>query len=268
MKKLPTFLKFFLINLAAALVVMVGISIYVLYWLDDYTEHGTFIVVPDLHHFTPEEAEVLATYNRLQTQVVDSLYDTNTKPGAVVDQYPAPHARVKKGHRIYLTVNATNPEKITIPRLQNSAYRQTLQTLEARGFRIGRLEFVPSEFPNLVLGLKHDKQKVSPGTLLPKGAVIDIILGNDPEKPFIPIPSVTGKTYKEAVDILRKAYFNIGKTIPDGSITRQTNTNNAIVYQQNPETGFSMKRGANIDLYITLNPEKIAALDSLTLTQP
>ena len=76
MKKLPTFLKFFLINVAAALVLMVGISIYVLYWLDDYTEHGTFIVVPDLHHFTPDEAQALAAHAHLQTQVIDSLYDT------------------------------------------------------------------------------------------------------------------------------------------------------------------------------------------------
>jgi beta-lactam-binding protein with PASTA domain len=184
-----------------------------------------------------------------------------------VDQYPAAHTRVKKGHMIHLTTNATNPEKITVPRVQNTAYRQTLQTLEARGFRIGRLEFVPSEFPNLVLGLKHNRQNISDGTLLPKGSVIDIILGNDPEKPFLPIPSVTGKTHKEAVDILRKAYFNIGKTIPDGSIDRKANTAVAIVCQQNPETGFSVRRGSNIDLYITLNPEKIAALDSLTLTE-
>lgn len=267
MKKIPAKLKFLLINIAIAIVVICGISIYVLYWLDDYTQHGSFIPVPSLYDMTPEEAAAVANHAKLRTQVIDSIYDKDAKPGTVVEQYPAIGSKVKANRLIHLTINANSPEKIVFPNLRNAAYRQTLQTLETRGFKIGHIEYIPSEFKNLVLQLKNNGEEIQPGALLSKGTTIDIVLGNGGSNNRINMPHLTGKNLREAIDLIRKSYLNIGEIIPDGSINHQTNKMSAFVYQQTPETNFPTEAGSPVNLYITLKQDKIAALDSLIVTE-
>ena len=255
MKKIPAKFKFFLINLLVALILVCGISTYVLYWLDDYTEHGSFITVPSLQNFTPEEAQTITAQMGLKIQVIDSLYDDNIEPGAIVEQYPTPGSYVKEGRMLHLTINARNPEKVVFPNLKNAAYRQTLQTLEARGFQIGKIEYIPSEFRNLVLALKHNGVDVLPNELLAKGAIINTT---------VTVPFLLGKKLKDAINLIRKSYLNIGEVIPDGSITPE-NRSNSIIYQQNPDTEFPIEQGSAIDLYITADKEKITALDTILI---
>lgn len=267
MKKNSAKLKFFLLNLLIAVIVICGISLYVLYWLDDYTRHGSFIPVPSFYHMTPEEAEAVATQDRLRIQIIDSVYDNNAKPGTVIEQSPVSGAKVKENRLIHLTINAHSPEKIIFPNLRNAAYRQTLQTLEARGFRIGYIEYVPSEFKNLVLQLKNNGNEIQPGAKLPKGAIIDIVLGDGGDNNLVNMPQLAGKTLREAIDLIRKSYLNPGEIIPDGSIINNSNKMSAFVYYQTPETGYPVQAGTPVNVYITHQQEKIAALDSLIVTE-
>lgn len=267
MKKISAKFKFLLVNLAVAIVLIIGLTVFVLYQLDDYTQHGSFISVPAFYDFTPEEAEAIATHAHLKIQIIDSLYDENAKPGTVVEQYPIVGSHVKENRMIHLTINARNPEKVVFPNLQNAAYRQTLQTLEARGFKIGHIEYIPSEFKNLVLNLKNNGEDILPGALLSKGATIDIVLGSGEGYNMAYVPQLTGKTLKEAIHIARNAYLNIGEIVPDGSITNQTDKYTAVVYEQNPDVNYTVTAGSPIRLYITFKKEKIAALDSLVITE-
>ncbi len=267
MKKIPAKLKFLLINIAAAIVLISGISIYILYWLDDYTQHDRFILVPSLYDMTPEEAEAVAKHAKLRIQIIDSIYNEDAKPGTVVEQYPAEGSKVKENRLLHLTINATSPEKIVFPNLQNAAYRQTLQTLKNRGFKIGRIEYVPSEFKNLVLQLKNKGKQIQPGALLSKGASIDIVLGYGEESNLVNTPHLTGKKLREAIELIRNSYLNIGQIIPDGSINQQTNKMSAFVYQQTPGINQPVKAGSPVNVYITFKQEKIIALDSLVVTE-
>lgn len=267
MKKISGKLTFLLCNLLIAIVLIGGISYGVLSWLGSYTQHGSFIAVPAFNDFLPEEAHAIARKARLRVQVIDSLYDENAKPGAVVEQYPAAGSHVKENRLIHLTVNARSPEKVVFPNLQNAAYRQTLQTLQVRGFRIGHIEYVPSEFKNLVLALKNNDREVQPGEMLSKGAVIDIVLGSGEGNNLVFVPRFTGKRLREAIDMARKAYLNIGEIIPDGSITRQTDQTTAFVYGQNPDTTQMVEAGTPIEFYITLNEKKLVAADSVAITE-
>lgn len=267
MKKLPAKLKLFLLNLAAAIILVCGISTYILYWLDDYTQHDYFIQVPSFYDLTPEEAEAVATHASLRIQIIDSIYNKNAKPGAVVEQYPAVGSKVKENRLIHLTLNANTPEKIIFPNLQNAAYRQTLHTLETRGFRIGRIAYAPSEYKNLVLQVKHNGKEIQPGELLSKGATIDIVLGDGKRTNLVNVPSLVGKNLKEAINLIRNSYLNVGDILPDGSIDKRANQMTAIVYQQIPAGNLSVQAGRNVNVFITLKEEKIAALDSLIVTE-
>lgn len=267
MKKKSSKFKFFLINLMVVIVLVVGIVVYVLYWLEDYTRHNQFILVPSLYNMTLEEAEAVTRHAGLRMQVVDSVYDDKAEPGAVVEQYPVENSQVKENRLIFLTTNAHSPEKIAFPNLRNAAYRQTLQTLETHGFKIGRIEYMPSEFKNLVIQLKHGETELQAGDLLGKGTVVDIVLGDGLESNRVKVPYLVGKNLREAINMLRQSYLNIGDILPDESIAKGTNRMMATVYQQIPEMGEMVGGGSSVSLSITFRKEKIVALDSLMVTE-
>ena len=156
MKKFPARLTFYLLNLLAAILLVCVIGYFVLSHLESYTQHGQFIPVPAFNDLTVEEAHAVARHAHLTVVVTDSLYDDAAKPGVVLEQSPVAGAHVKENRLIHLIINAHNPEKVVFPNLQNAAYLLTLQTLTSRGFKIGHIEYAPSEFHNLVLDLKHD----------------------------------------------------------------------------------------------------------------
>ena len=121
--------------------------------------------------------------------------------------------------------------------------------LTGRHCKIGHIEYAPSEFHNLVLDLKHDGENIVPGSLLTKGAVIDIVLGSGNGRNTVVLPQLTGKNLQEALDILRKSYLNLGEVLQD------------------PLGETTVEGGTYVNLHITLEKDKIAALDSLMVTE-
>ena len=259
-----------LINIAIACVILFIIGHIVLNRLNKYTNHGYYISVPELRGFTPEEAASFAEEKNLQIIVVDSIYDNDAKPGTIVEQFPSPNAHVKNNRAIQLTINANAPEKIIFPNLRNVAFRQTLQRLKNLGLHVGRIEYAPSNFKNLVLDFKHNGNIIAPNSLVQKGETIDIILGNgNTSNDQVTIPSLVGKTLAEAKNILLQTFLNLGEIIPDNTVKTDADKATAIVYQQLPEAeeNITMKMGENITLYLTKNKEKIMALDSLFIEE-
>lgn len=267
MKIFSAKVKFLLLNLLIAIVLICGLGFFVLSRLDNYTQHGHFIAVPSFYELNREEAINTATRRQLRVLIIDSLYDENAKPGTILEQSPSPGSHVKENRLIYLTINACAPEKIVFPNLQNSAFRQTIQTLEAKGFQIGRIEYAPSEFKNLVLDLKCKDENIIPGTPLTKGSVIDIVLGSGNGPNQVIVPQLLGKNVREAQEIIRKAYLNIGEILPDASVGNKNAVYSATIYQQEPAANETIPAGTSVNLHITLMKDKIAALDSLIITE-
>lgn len=265
--KISARLKFLLINIAAAIIVIIIISIIVLSRLDNYTHHGEAITVPSFQRMTPAEAEQVAQHSNLRTTVIDSLFEETAQPGVVLEQYPLSGEQVKGNRLIHLIINARSPEKIIFPNLKNSAFRQTLQTLESRGFKIGHLIYEGSEFKNLVLNLRQKGRDIEPGTQLPKGAVIDIVLGNGYSDNRISIPTLTKKSLNEAKSLAYQGYMNIGEIVPDGSIKDKNEWSSAFVYRQTPEATAIVEAGTPITLYITLQKNKLTSIDTLIATE-
>lgn len=267
--KYPKF-TFLLANLSVAVVILVIAGYITLNCLDDYTLHGHSVSVPSFQDLNREEAEVLARKNNLKVVVVDSVYDEKAIPGTVQEQYPLHGAKVKANRTIQLTVCAYNPEQVLFPQLNNSSYRQTLQTLEAKGFRIGHIEYAPSEFKNLVLQLKHEGRDVEAGTLLRKGSRIDIVLGNGGnEVNYVSLPQLCGLKTREAIKRLQENYLNIGQIVPDKSLSKEKDFHSAVIFAQQPTyfPNTAIPAGSIIDLEITRDKKRIAALDSLIVTE-
>ena len=161
-------------------------------------------------------------------------------------------------------------EKIIFPNLRNVAFRQSLQRLKNLGLNVGRIEYVPSNFKNLVLDFKYEGNIIEPNSLIQKGETVDIVLGNgNTSNDQVAIPSLVGKTLAEAKAILLRAFLNVGEILPDNTVKTETDQSTAIIYQQEPEfeENMTMKMGGDITLYLTKDKEKIMALDSLSIEE-
>jgi len=145
----------FLINLTAA-IILIGVIIYVVMLsLNSYTHHDQYLKVPDFKGINKIKCEQIAKSQNIRIQVIDSLYVKNYKPGAVIDQHPKAGHNIKGNRLIMLTVCSSKPESVPFPNLKNSAYRQTINTLNSLGFKLGKISYVDSKYKNLVLELKY-----------------------------------------------------------------------------------------------------------------
>jgi len=170
-------------QLCLAIVACIIFSFLTLKWLKSYTNHGTFVEVPNLVGLSLDDAETTLQNFDLRTQVQDSSnYNPKYASGAVIEQEPLAGAQVKENRKIYLILNPSDYRKVIIPDVIRSTLRQTRPTLEALGFRIGKLIYVDDLGRDEVLELRFRGQKINAGDLIKKTSAIDLVLGNGNRK--------------------------------------------------------------------------------------
>lgn len=165
------------INICAAFLIVIVLSIGALFWLDSYTKHGEKILVPDLYGLDESAAKQLLTEKKLRYEIIDSVFVKRKKPGSVKEQNPEAGFFVKEGRTIYLTVYAGNPRKVVLPDLRDMSLRQAEAIIISVGLKIGGHELVPSEYKDLVKNIKYENKFISPGMRIPEGASVTICVG-------------------------------------------------------------------------------------------
>ena len=192
---------------------------------------------------TDEQREELAT------QIVDSIFELDKPPGTVVDQDPAPDSKVKEDRTIYLTVNASLPPKIKMPDLIDVSYRQAEAILQTFGLKVGTLIYKPDLAKNAVLGQRYKGAEINPGTEIPQGSLIDLVLGDGLGNTKVQVPNLVGLTKGEALFMLKGWSLNIGTLFYDNGLKDSTI---AKVYKQFPAASDSsiINQGEAVDLYL------------------
>jgi eukaryotic-like serine/threonine-protein kinase len=89
--------------------------------------------------------------SKLRLKVSDSVFISHEARGTVIDQNPAPNFRVKEKRTIFLTINAMNPERVSMPDVTGVSLRQARAIIETRGLEVGTLIYVPDIALNNVL---------------------------------------------------------------------------------------------------------------------
>ena len=168
------FLKFliskkFFKQLALALAIALVLLLATLVWLKVYTHHGQAIRVPDLAGLTEEEVDDVINSRHLRFEIVDSVYSREMPRGTVIKQNPRASSIVKKNRRIFLTMNAVNPEMISMPRLVGLSIRQARLALQNAGLTLGDIQYRPDYAINNVLQQMHADSVISEGTSIRKG---------------------------------------------------------------------------------------------------
>lgn len=149
-----------------------------MWFLDFWTFHGEERVVPDVKGQTYESAAGNVDISGLNAIISDSVFDSYSRPGTVVEQTPIPGARIKKGGNVYLTIVAFSPKLVTVPDFYNVSARQARSMFEGLGIKEIREVPVTSEYAGLVLGAKFNGVELQPGARIPVSAVVTIEVGS------------------------------------------------------------------------------------------
>lgn len=171
--------KTFLWQIVLAFVVAILLIFLVLRSLSSSTNHGEFTVVPDLSKKTFNQAQKILENSGLRVELVDS---TNFNPDyprfSVIEQNPEAGEKVKENRKIYLKINRSGYEKVTVPDVIQVTLRNATSIIKAVGLEIKEVEYVDNIGKDMVLGMKHDGKELKPGSKLPKTSEIILICGN------------------------------------------------------------------------------------------
>jgi eukaryotic-like serine/threonine-protein kinase len=228
-------------------------------FLHVFTRHGQGFPVPDFTGLTKEEALAKATLSRLRYEVTDSVFIMTREPGIVIEQNPSAGTYVKPNRRVFVVVNALNPKLVETPNVVGVTLRQAKSRLEMQGFRIGALHFKPDLAVNTVLEQRFQSSRIAPGTLVPMGSRIDLLLGQGLANERTVLPRLVGLTYDEARNLLLYASLNMGKAAYDETVRTARDTLQAKVYSQYPmpHGSTSIAFGSRVDVHLTMNEQRI-----------
>ena len=167
-------------------------------WLDVWTRHGDTISVPAVRTLAYDKAISLLEAEGLKGIVADSVYDSRTAPGTVIEQNPKAGTIVKEGREVFLTIHAFSPKMVTLPSLSDISLRQARSILEGLDITNIVERRVPSEFKDLVLAVRYKGARLQAGARVPVNVRIELEVGEGVQESFTDTDSVSADT--EAIE--------------------------------------------------------------------
>jgi hypothetical protein len=245
------------------------ILVTVLIWLRIYTHHGRTIMVPDLAGLTEGEVGDVTSSRDLRYEIVDSVYSSEMPRGTVIKQNPRASSRVKKNRKIFLTMNAVNPEMISMPQMVGLSIRQARLALQNAGLLLGDISYRPDYAADNVLQQLHGDSVINEGSEIRKGEVIDLVLGTGPSKEMTRIPDLVGRGLEEARITIADYFLNIGAVTYDESMATGEDSAMAFIWRQYPEFDEyrRMNKGMEVDIWLTIDSTLLPVTDTLLLEE-
>lgn len=229
--------KKFLKNFGALILVYILIIFGVKGCLSFKTHHGQEIEVPNLVGKNQNNVATIMADSELEYEVLDSIYDPTKIEGTILEQDPAPTAKskvyVKEGRTIKLRVSKRT-QLVEVPSLVNKSQRFAEGVLRNRGFKY-KLQYRPSqEAHGAVLEQLYNGKQIKPGTKIPIGSSIKLIVGRHDAGVPLPLPNLLGLTIVEASDRV-KAMQNMEFLIVCPDCVTKNDSLVARVVSQSPE---------------------------------
>jgi beta-lactam-binding protein with PASTA domain len=173
------FSKVFLRQLGFAFIAGCLLLVGVYYGLDKITENNKHIEVPDFETLSIQEIPEIVERFELRYEVLDSAkFNPNYPPYAVIEQSPKAGSAVKRGRKIYFTLNPSGYRKLKVPNVIQVTKRNAETRLTAVGFSLGEISYRDNIGRDMVLEMRYNGEKIQPGMVLPKTSKIDLVLGN------------------------------------------------------------------------------------------
>jgi len=179
-------------------------------------------------------AKLLAHFN-LKLKVLEKIASDTVPAGKITQQDIAPQTQVDPGTLVNVAISL-GPASATVPSISTLSYKDAVANLEQAGFKaivqysIGRDASVNGTII---------EQSPDPGTQLPRGSPVTILLSVSGE-----VPDTQGMTPADAKDTLEAAGYKIGATtyVPEGADGR--------VVRTDPLAGTKKPEGQGVTLLV------------------
>lgn len=241
------------------------------------TNHGETITVPDVKGMTFEELDAFLTSRNLRFEVMeDSSYSPNFPPLSVLKQTPAPNTKVKEKRKIYVSLNAGTPPLIRMPDLVEGSLKSAQMVLKTYDLILGNIDYSPDLAFGAVLAQRMNGVAIRPGSKIPKGSIIDLIVGDGLGKQSLESPNIIGLDEESA----RIAVIGSGLQVGDIVYTKENTIeieefgkDSTIVFRklflgpgsvskQRPASGTPMRLKQKLDFWI-YKPDSVATGSSI-----
>lgn len=246
--------KQFLLQLVIYAIVVFTIVWGITFWMGSYTHHGKAVTVPNFKGVKIAALDEFVQGKNVYYEISDSIYDPKAAKGVVVRQEPEANAAVKDGRIVYLYVTSILPPRIAMPKLIDRSLRQATAMIASYGLKLGKTEYIPNPCTNCILDQLVEGKSTPPGTFIPKGSIVDLIIGKGLGNIEMEVPCLYELSRTEATSKLMALSLNIGIVTYDNI----KDSAKSVVYKQTPSCDKSLiKLGASVDLYLTTIKTKI-----------
>ncbi len=215
--------------------------------------------VPELVGLTLKEAR--AQLERENVRVRVRRISSDTPAGEVLEQEPAPGARIARDTIVVLTVSkAPLPEPVTVPSVEGLLTSEATTLLRRAGLDV-ELETVSSSEPKgTVVGQNPAaNEEVAPGTTV----VLEV--ADPPEPPPAPatveVPRLVGLRAAEARGQLRELGLRVTQRPVESTERKGT------VVRQSPPAGTDLRKGQAVLLTVSTGPARVSVPDVVGLDE-
>jgi beta-lactam-binding protein with PASTA domain len=257
------------VNIAAGVILALGIFSLFLLSLKWITHHGRADTVPSVTGKNYEEAKKLLKNAGFAVEIQDSLYVDTLPPLNVIKQIPDGDEVVKSNRTVYLVISRAVPPIVEMPNLVGYSFRNAEMVLTNMDIKIGDTTFKPDFAKNAVLEQLYNGTPIAPGTKIRKGTVISLVLGDGVGNREFTVPVITGMKFCDVKRILEESGIIIGAIVPNADVT---DTCSAWIYKQNPGRFDEEKKlnhirtGQTIDVWLQV--DKPARKDTIEIPTP
>ncbi len=244
---------FFALNILASLAIILLLIWFALSYLKKYTNHGTFIEVPDIKGMNIGDVEHFLKERNLLFEISDSIFENKYPKGTVVEQNPLPKSKVKSNRKIYLTVNALTQKMVALPELTDVSYSQAEATLKSRGLKVGNTIFEPSDCDQCVIKVQVNGKNISTNTMIPFGTKVDLVLGQTGSGDWIEVPELIGLNSKQVDEKINALLLNKYIVTMEGCNTFSDSLESIVIKQIPNSQTSKIKQGSTISIWMTCN---------------
>ncbi len=263
----------FWINLLAAFALIFLLGFLFLASLNWLTNHGKYLKVPSVKGRNVDEGIKTLEAQGFEVMIQDSVYFPDVPKYTILKQLPEPDATVKANRTVYLTINRAKPPDVDMPKLEGLSLRYALDKLEKSHLKLEDTVYRPDFMKGSVLEQQYMSARISPGTKVPWGSGITLIIGGGLQAEQVLVPDLLGLTFAEAKEILQEKGISMAAVVPMNTVR---DTAMAYVYKQNPEikdidgNPVFIRPGQTMDIWLSpvlLDPDSLRKNNNQEISQ-
>ncbi len=237
--------KGLLINFGVVVSLILLLALLFFYaYLPSATNSGESITVPSIEGMNMNDLESFLASRNLRWEVNDSSYADEVPPLTILKQFPAAGSLVKENRKIFISVNRVQPPTVPIPNLIDGSLLNAHAVLRGNDLKPGKIQLKSSPFLNLVLEMHYKGRPIETGTRIPKGSVIDLVVGDGGSKD-VTTPYVIGFTVEDAKFLLFG--YNLNLTV---ELVGDTLGVNPVILKQKPHPYENIRVGDVVELWV------------------